>query len=715
MFGGGTSTGGTGLFGGNQQQPTQGTGLFGGSTGQTGGLFGKPPTQTGTGFGGSLFGGQQQQQQQQPQAPGLFGSQQQNAQTGSSLFGSTQQQPQQSQHLVASLTENPYGNAPLFQGLSTPSQSLGPLATPVASSQKTKKQAIIPHYRMMPHASSRLITPQRRPQGYGFSYSNLSTPLSASATSPLGINNSMLGTSSLGRSLGKSLSTSNLRNSYAGGESILAPGAFSNVTRGGTGSMKKLNINRSLTARRSLFGNDAPTTSSPLAKKVSFESAPSANGSSPQPSSSNALVPVETTEPSPATNGTTGKELAPVPEISEPSSEIASLERDNRKKALAKIDQTPGPYSMKPSIDKIKAMSREDRSSIRGLVVKREGCGQVEFSQVDLNSIPLEMIMGTIVDLGVRFATVYGSRSDEKGIHTPPRGTGLNVPARITLYNSWPKTRPGRLKASRSSSQSVEQHVKHLRNVKDTSFISYDPDMGQWVFEVQHFTTYGLDYDEDEDESMAVDEQEDITSQFQESSGNSALNGQNSPIAHEDRSSYSSQSHSVDDTFDFMKGKRQSHLPGRFDDVGMDFEVVGNPVDDLQSSVDLELQDEIQQEMEIGPDTTSMLQEQRPETPEAEEPMYPALELEVPNFTPRIDKVVLGANWTEQLMQTASPKKRDRRALRQQEDQLIPGLPPPEINIQKEKTATFGSTIDIMKSLFGPQDFGMTGKAMKVR
>lgn len=200
-----------------------------------------------------------------------------------SLFGSSQQQeqPQQPQGLTANLLQNPYGNDALFANIPS-TQNVGPIATPLSTSQKNKKPAMIPSYRLNPSASSRLLTPQKRPAGYGFSYSTYGTPGSAiSNSSPLGSGNSLLSASSYGRSLNKSMSTSNLRSSFSAEDSILAPGAFANGgSRNGTGSLKKLNINKNMNVRRSLFAPAEPPASElrESRKSVSFEAS---SGSSP--------------------------------------------------------------------------------------------------------------------------------------------------------------------------------------------------------------------------------------------------------------------------------------------------------------------------------------------------------------------------------------------------------------------------------------------------
>ena len=299
-----TTTGG-GLFGvgfgnTNNQQPqqNQGSSLFGNANNQQkpGGLFGN----TGSNTGGSLFGNtnnnQQQsggsfgsgnQQPQQQQTSSLFGNTNNNNQ-GPSLFGSQQQPAQQNafqqpQTLQTSILDpNAFGSPSIFSGLPPPPQVTGPIATPISARKLMKKSAILPHYKMTPSGSSRFQTPQRR-GGFGFSYSTYGTPGSASSnTSTPGGFNSSLYSSSVGRGLGKSLSTSNLRRNFDDAESVLTPGAFSagSSRYDGSSNLKRLTIDRSL--RTDLFtgakdGSGAlPSPEkerqpSILKKKVSFD------------------------------------------------------------------------------------------------------------------------------------------------------------------------------------------------------------------------------------------------------------------------------------------------------------------------------------------------------------------------------------------------------------------------------------------------------------
>ena len=564
-----TSTTGGGLFGNlnnntNQNQQNQGGGLFGSSTQQQKpSLFGNTQTNSSGGLfgnsnnnqqgGSSLFGNNAQQQQQ---SGGLFGGTNNNQ--GSSLFGSQQQQPNAfaPPALSASLVDpgSAYGSPSIFSGLPPPPVHVGPLATPINVKAKQKKSTILPHYKMNPNAQSRMVTPQRR-GGFGFTYSTYGTPGSASsnASTPGGLSSSLL-YSSIGRGLGKSLSTSNLRRNFdSDGEGILTPGAFSagSSRYGGAGSLKRLTIDRSL--RTDLFGdrgasppalpgtdrNDPSKQPSILKKKVSFDASTlggngelqnglltnsSDNGNSSDKENSatpsaeeqgflrtpargqrmlaskpNGIYPQTEVEQVPK-----GNELAIVHEDESPeSSGVPAISTAPK----TQEDQQPGKYWMKPSEAEINKMTQDEKRKVKNFSVGREGCGHVEFNApVDLTLTPLNDLYSDIVSIELRSLTVYPDQTRK-----PAQGKGLNVPSTLYLENSWPRQRDRKTPLHEKSGPRFQKHVDRLRKVGGTEFVRYEKDTGTWVFKVPHFTTYGFDYDDDasEGESLHASMQDD--------------------------------------------------------------------------------------------------------------------------------------------------------------------------------------------------------------
>lgn len=779
-----TNTGG-GLFG-NQPQQQQNTGgsLFGNNNNQqntSGGLFGAKPAQPTT--GGGLFGNlNQNNNASQPLGGSLFGNSQQNQQPqlGGSLFGGSQQQPQQQQQtsFMASINDNPYGNDQLFQGLGTPSQSVGPLATPLSTSQKMKKNAILPQYKINPAASTRLITPQKRPTGYGFSYSTYGTPGSAFSNASPNFANSLLSPSnSFGRSLGKSFSQSNLRTSY-NADSILAPGALNPTPNRGymSGSLKRLNIDRSLNTRRiSLFGDDdkekKQVTFGETHKDNIFTNGTNAtNGDNSNNDSMNgALVRTEADSPStvtedaghtpaaPRTNGVSGsrprpemeqvggKELSVVPEDSTMAppkrKPLSGLEEKNRKLRTAMADQEPGNYWMKPTLDELRAKSPQQLKHVENFVVGRDGIGRIEFDPVDLSDTPLELILGKIIKLNVRQATVYG---DDTPVEKPPPGKGMNQPSKIYLENSWPRTQGGKLPVQEQKGPRFQKHITRLKRVPGTEYVSYDQESGTWGFRVPHYTTYELVYDDDDDE--------DGTSMLSPPPANlesptPAGRPGHTPAATAARTqTFSSPAlSSPDDTFDFKRGKRVRvpQTPGAFDDEYMD-----DGEEEDESAEDQEMTEQSQQsflgersvgsrlngyeeDLEAEGDESGMVEEQDmvgafPEpdrTTEQEtatnQVMQPKSILKSslrPRNTPSKGAFTMGDDWAEQLQRTISPKKQDRQALRS--NQVTAAQEQPQQHTAPKPLAnnaftTNMTSIDLMKSLFGQSTNKSTQSANK--
>ncbi|KAH8812039.1 putative nucleoporin [Xylogone sp. PMI_703] len=758
LFGGGAQNTNTGLFGNlnNQNQTQQNTGsLFGGAANQAQkpALFGAQNPGTG------LFGNTGNQQQ----GTSLFGGQQQQPQNsllgGNSLFG-TSAQPQQQvpQSLTASINDNAaYGTASLFSNLAaTQVNNPGPIATPLSSSVKQKKTPVLPMYRLNPASASRSSTPQKR--GFGFSYSTYGSPGSTSSTSstPGNLSGSLFG-GSLSKSLGKSLSQSSLRRSLSTEDSILAPGAFSATSGsrnyGSTGSMKKLVINRGI--RSDLFTPPTPPQQSPqtgiLKKRVSFESSSmqgnvngSQNGTSSLKQVQNHAEPSSEElgylRPRASTNGSDSNGTISPPDMEQvKGNELAVIEEDtssqsknNLGSSLSREDPEPGQYWMKPTKEEIQGMNRVQRQKVTGFTVGRDGVGQVTFNvPVDLTNINLDEIFDDMVVLLPRSCTVYPNPSKK-----PPMGKGLNVPSTISLKNSWPRGKDKRTPTGEKSGPRVQKHIERLKRVADTNFVDYDAETGVWTFTVEHFTTYGLDYDEEED-GDGVNELGQSTA--------SILPGTPTPTRRTPRNvqfeeSFASSSMSrtesdPDDTFDF---KRRKILPGAFDDEyveeeGMEDEEPEEPsfLDDrsVGSQSDNAVEEPLDQDdVFVDDESVSIVdQDMAGAFPEADNstehendshddeidmdetpgPIMRARMMASKNSgSPTKKKFKAGDDWTSALKTTISPQKQDRAQLKSlleiQENELrsIAPISPVKSRVVSDGRG-FATSIDLMNSLFG--------------
>lgn len=694
-----------GLFGNNNQQQQKPGGLFGGgglgsSTNNTGGnsLFGGSTNNNNAG-GSSLFGASNNQQQ------------------GNSLFGNSQQNQQQGQSLSATLLSNPYGNDQLFQNLNNQAAPVGPIATPLAGAQKSaKRPAPLPQFKINPSASLRLITPQKRSTGYGFNYTTYGTPGSAQSFTSNGLGSSLLQSGGLSRSLGKSFSASNLRNTFApdgDSNSVLAPGAFTPNSRPyAGGSIRRLKIDRNL--RTDLFGEGA-TASEPSTvakKRVSFGGEDKGKAPALQTSqSTGALVRTDTDEP--ITNGATTNGTPPPRQETEQvrGNELAKINEDEpavsveTRKDLPKSqqDQEPGSYWMSPSLEELRNFSREQLKKVHGFTVGRIGTGKIEFDDVDLTNVPLDNILGDIVKLNVRSATVY-----ETEANTPPMGKGLNVPSTITLENSWPRSHGGKIPVHERKGPRFDRHLERLKRVGNTEFISYNAETGIWIFRVQHFTTYGLEDDEDDETEHAMETE----------SQQSPTPKQSTDVSHEDEASdMSVEDSSPDDTFDFKKGPSKN-LPGGFDGDQSIYDDETDMADETdaqdENSSFLEqrgmsmLEDPFRSSGSGNAAELAVQAEARPIDedvifePEQQNTFMPKSILKQSTlFTAGTPKrhLALTGDWAEQLQRTVSPKKQDRHALRERQGSVMDAAP---LNKSVFAASTFNTTMDIMNSLWEP-------------
>lgn len=768
-------------FGQQNNQQQQGGGLFGQKPAATGGgLFGQnagqQQTQGGTGLFSNLGSNQNQQQQtggglfgnlgNNQQKPSLFGGsaqpstglfgQQPQQQQGTGLFGgSTAQQPQQQsilgnslfnsanqgipQSLTASINDvNAYGTPSLFAGLgATEVQNPGPLATPLSAKNKPpRKNSILPMWKLNPSSGSKFVTPSKR--GYGFSYSTYGSPVTPSTanSTPGGFSQSLVGAGNMNRSMSKSFSSTSLRRSINSEDTILSPGSFSSSMgpgSRGSGRFNKLTVDRSL--RVDLFSPvakdkqviDAPDGPRKLAKRVSFDT----RNVDAESSASIGRSPEEdlgyirpTNGSSSSVNGSAPRAVDDTPEMEQVrGNELAIVHEEASPTPAAAVsaspagDNGPGNYWMRPSKEEILNMNRVQRAQVANFTVGRDNVGQVRFKvPVDLTSIDIDEIFNKIVLLETRSCTVYPVAEKK-----PLVGKGLNVPAEISLQHSWPRAKDKKTKLPAKSGRQFEKHVERLKSIPDTTFIDYDADQGVWTFSVEHFTTYGLDYDDEDTDGETLGEI--VTEE-------AALLTSQRKLARDENEN--SPSTDAEDTFEFRRKRRA--LPGAFDHTG----AVSDDEEEEQSflsnrsagSTSHALVQHDGEEMDVehalpeDQDASSCLGYHQAAEPEFDSPFQGSMaeyQQETPggimrarmralkvSITPLKLQVADGDDWTEMLQKTISPYKRDRAALKTiNEEETYESLKESvrhEVSPAKPTTVPdgrgFATSIDLMNSLF---------------
>lgn len=493
------------------------------------------------------------------------------------------------------------------------------------------------------------------------------------------------------------------------GSALSPPGSA--ASRYGQGSVRKLKIDRSL--RTDLFGAEPrqaepPREADTPKKQVSWGSEDQRRENVPRPSAENALVRTEDSEPeeppallrgAPKNNGALkapemsqvngSGALTTVPENEVPRPSSAPTTKKPAEKLMRRTET--GEYYMTPSLRDLKNMSRSQLQKVGKFTVGREGVGRILFGNgqtVDLTTTNLDDICGKIVQLNPRSATVYLDDNDK-----PAMGKALNVPSTIALEHSWPRSHGGKKAVYAKEGREYDKHIARLKRVGGTKFQSYDVDTGVWTFTVDHFTTYGLDDDDFDDETELQD--------------SSALSDPPAtPGEHEEETMQSIETGNgeMDDTFQFKLNKRsEQSVPGGFDSTGVTYDYddpsADEAMEDEYSISDIHGEAEMEDPFKspggavqapspgaIQRYRSSMIEDDEQTSDvdmsgeaEQESPEMPGSFLAEPKMPRSILKPTasFGAfaspeklateSWEEQLQRTMSPKKRDRQALKDEQ------------------------------------------------
>nr|XP_020647578.1 nuclear pore complex protein Nup98-Nup96 isoform X6 [Pogona vitticeps] len=163
----------------------------------------------------------------------------------------------------------------------------------------------------------------------------------------------------------------------------------------------------------------------------------------------------------------------------------------------AGIVLTRAGYYTVPSLEETaKNMNEKGECVVKDFTIGRRGYGSVYFQgTITLANVNLD----DIVHIRRKEVIVYPD--DE---HKPPIGEGLNRRAEVTLDGVWPTDKTTRClikSPERLLEMNYEGRLEAASRKQGAQFKEYRPETGSWVFKVAHFSKYGLqDSDEDEDE-----------------------------------------------------------------------------------------------------------------------------------------------------------------------------------------------------------------------
>lgn len=157
-------------------------------------------------------------------------------------------------------------------------------------------------------------------------------------------------------------------------------------------------------------------------------------------------------------------------------------------------------YYTIPSMDELAQMTDDcGECIVHNFTIGRKGYGSIFFEgEVNLANLNLDEIVH------IRRKEVIVYLDDEK---KPPIGEGLNRRAEVTLDGVWPmdKTTRSLIKTpERLAEMNYENRLEAASRKQGAHFKDYRPETGSWVFKVDHFSKYGLqESDEEEEDNVA--------------------------------------------------------------------------------------------------------------------------------------------------------------------------------------------------------------------
>uniref|UniRef100_A0A8C2H0D8 Nuclear pore complex protein Nup98-Nup96 n=1 Tax=Cyprinus carpio TaxID=7962 RepID=A0A8C2H0D8_CYPCA len=505
---------GTGLFA-NKPTLTLGantnTSTFGfGATGTGGGLFGNKTAMTGlgtglgTGFGGavgtgqtSLFGNNQNKLGSTLGSVGTFGTGGFNTGANTLNFGAPQQpvaltDPNASaaqqavlQQQINALAYSPFGDSPLFRNpLSDPKKKEERLKPTNPAAQKALTTPT--QYKLTPRPATRV-----RPKALSSSGSSKSQLFDGLDDDEPSLNNgAFMPRKSIKKLVLKNLNNSSLYNNSVNREAddLASPSEY---PQNGLSLSIDERETREVTMERS-EEDDLEVSkfyTNPITK------------------------PIPHAQPSPLLQDTISefnmRGVASHRNGLEASSEDISLAEDSiqeERDEELEAQKPPHPAGMVltrvgyytiPSMEELGRMLNENGECIvENFTVGRKGYGSVFFSgEVNLTNMNLD----EIVHFRRKEIIVYPNDKDK-----PSVGEGLNRRAEVTLDGVWPndKTACSQIKSpERLTEMNYEGRLEAASRKQGARFLEYRPETGSWVFEVAHFSKYGLQESDEEEEA----------------------------------------------------------------------------------------------------------------------------------------------------------------------------------------------------------------------
>ncbi|XP_005380089.1 PREDICTED: nuclear pore complex protein Nup98-Nup96 isoform X2 [Chinchilla lanigera] len=488
LFGFGTNTSGNSIFGSKSAPGALGTGL-------------------GTGFGTALGAGQaslfgnNQPKIGGPLGTGAFGAPGFNTTTATLGFGAPQapvaltdpnasaaQQAVLQQHLN-SLTYSPFGDSPLFRNpMSDPKKKEERLKPTNPAAQKALTTPT--HYKLTPRPATR-VRPKAL-QTAGTTKSHLFDGLDDDE--PSLANGAFMPKKSIKKLVLKNLNNSNLFSPVnRDSEDLASPSEY--PENGERFSF----LSKPVDENHQQDGDDDSLVSrfynNPIAKPIPQTPENAGNKHNNSNSVDDTIVALNMRVA--LRNGLEGSSEETSFHDESLQDEREEIENNVYHSHPAGIVLTKVGYYTIPSMDDLAKITNEKGECIvSDFTIGRKGYGSIYFEgDVNLTNLNLD----DIVHIRRKEVIVYLD-DDQK----PPVGEGLNRKAEVTLDGVWPTDKTSRClikSPDRLADINYEGRLEAVSRKQGAQFKEYRPETGSWVFKVSHFSKYGLqDSDEEEEE-----------------------------------------------------------------------------------------------------------------------------------------------------------------------------------------------------------------------
>uniref|UniRef100_A0A7N5J9S2 Nuclear pore complex protein Nup98-Nup96 n=1 Tax=Ailuropoda melanoleuca TaxID=9646 RepID=A0A7N5J9S2_AILME len=488
LFGFGTNTSGSSIFGSKPGPGTLGTGLGAG--------FG-----TALGAGQASLFGNNQPKIGGPLGTGAFGAPGFNTTTATLGFGAPQapvaltdpnasaaQQAVLQQH-INSLTYSPFGDSPLFRNpMSDPKKKEERLKPTNPAAQKALTTPT--HYKLTPRPATR-VRPKAL-QTTGTAKSHLFDGLDDDE--PSLANGAFMPKKSIKKLVLKNLNNSNLFSPVnRDSEDLASPSDY--PENGERFSF----LSKPVDENHQQDGDDDSLVSrfytNPIAKPI--PQTPESAGNKPNSSSSVDDTIVALNMRAALRNGLEGSSEETSFHEESLQDDREEIENNTYHMHPAGIILTKVGYYTIPSMDDLAKITNEKGECIvSDFTIGRKGYGSIYFEgDVNLTNLNLD----DIVHIRRKEVIVYLDDNQK-----PPVGEGLNRKAEVTLDGVWPTDKTSRClikSPDRLADINYEGRLEAVSRKQGAQFKEYRPETGSWVFKVSHFSKYGLqDSDEEEEE-----------------------------------------------------------------------------------------------------------------------------------------------------------------------------------------------------------------------